>query len=104
MVSPTSRGGENQTKTLQDEKIALFPKRGAHRGTEGCIMEKPFVNCINLIAYRVLISSGTASEIQSWKGPRVSGRSERLRIDRFRPVNLYARRRRDHSLGGTREK
>ena len=34
----------------------------------------------------------------------VSGRSERLRIDRFRPVNLFARREGDHSLGGTRER
>ena len=31
----------------------------------------------------------------------VSGCSERLRIDWFRPVNLFARREGDHSLGGT---
>jgi len=43
---------------------------GTHRGTEGCVMEKPLTICINLIAYRVLISSLAGRVlVPSWECP-----------------------------------
>ena len=50
-----------------------------------------------LVASTPTTASPLTTMSASTRSPAVSGRSERLRLDRFRPVNLLTRRGVDHS-------